>query len=148
VVVNGCYGCSGCYGSAAAPPRPAATPRIDPNLIPRNAAERDAIRDALKRLREKKKEEVRASPRPARVTVQLPADATLYIDNEVCPLTSATRTFPTPALQPGREYYYTLRAEVVRDGQTLVQRQRVTVSAGRQVSVRLNDFSPVRTAQR
>jgi uncharacterized protein (TIGR03000 family) len=125
--------------------------------VPRNEAEADAIRDALRKLRQKKKapEETQTSgtlvstaPQAARITVYLPADAQLYVDNVFCPLTSSTRSFPTPPLQPGREFYYTLRAEVLRDGQTRVQSQRVVVGAGRQVSVEFNDFGPVRTAQR
>jgi uncharacterized protein (TIGR03000 family) len=124
--------------------------------VPRNEAEADAIRDALKKLRQKKKEEnpapsdtlVSSSPRPARITVNLPTDARLYIDNVFCPLTSSTRSFPTPPLQPGREFSYTLRAEVTRDGQTRVQSQRITVGAGRQVNVEFNNFGPVLTAQR
>jgi uncharacterized protein (TIGR03000 family) len=91
---------------------------------------------------------VSTAPRAARITVYLPAEAQLYVDNVFCPLTSATRSFPTPPLQPGREFYYTLRAEVTRDGQTRVQSQRITVGAGRQVSVEFNNFGPVRTAQR
>ncbi len=54
----------------------------------------------------------------ARVTVKLPADARLYVDGVPCPLTSATRSFDTPELDAGRSYYYTLKAEVVRDGET------------------------------
>jgi uncharacterized protein (TIGR03000 family) len=124
--------------------------------VPQNKAEADAVRDALKKLRQKKQEETQApsdtlvssSPQPARITVQLPADARLYVDNVFCPLTSSTRSFPTPPLEPGREFYYTLRAEVTRDGRTRVQSQRVIVGAGRQVSVEFNDFGSLRTAQR
>ena len=54
----------------------------------------------------------------ARVTVKLPADARLYVDNVVCPLSSDTRTFNTPELEVGRSYFYTLKAEVIRDGET------------------------------
>jgi uncharacterized protein (TIGR03000 family) len=130
---------------------------VDPNLVPRSEAEADAIRDALKKLRKKKAPEetqdssgtlVSTAPRAARITVSLPADARLYVDNVFCPLTSATRSFPTPPLEPGREFYYTLRAEVTRDGQTRVQSQRITVGAGRQVNVEFSNFGPVRTAQR
>jgi uncharacterized protein (TIGR03000 family) len=126
-------------------------------MVPRTEAERKAVRDALKKAREKGKgggggggeeEEVIAAARPAVVTVSLPADAALYIDNVQCPLTSASRTFQTPALDPGREYYYTVRAEIVRDGQRRTQSQRVTVGAGRQVSVEFNSFAALQTASR
>jgi len=171
--VSGCYSCYGCYG--AAPARPAAGgggggggaggggggggARVDPSLMPRNEAEADAVRDALKKLRKKRQQRrdddeassdtlVSTTQRAAQITVRLPADARLYVDNVFCPLTSSTRSFPTPPLQPGRDFYYTLRAEVTRNGETLVRSQRVTVGAGRQVNVEFNDFESVRTAQR
>lgn len=126
------------------------------SMVPRTEAERKAVRDALKKAREKApggggnggEEEVISAPRPAVVTVQVPADAALYIDNVRCPLTSATRSFQTPALDPGREYYYTVRAEIVRDGQRRTQSQRVIVGAGRQVSVEFNNFAALQTASR
>jgi len=84
----------------------------------------------------------------ARVTVRLPAEARLWVDNAPCPLTSSTRSFTTPALQPGREYAYTIRAEMVRDGQTVEQTQRVVIAAGRQVNVTLGDFAPASVTRR
>jgi uncharacterized protein (TIGR03000 family) len=140
--------------------------RLDPSTTPQNEVEREAVRDALRRLREEKKEDkkkddkddlgirargqkyVSVSPRPARLTVRLPADARLFIDGELCPLTSASRSFNTPALQPGKEYHYNLRMEVTRNGVRRVQSQRVAFSAGRHVTVDFKDSSPVRTAQR
>ncbi len=118
--------------------------------MPKNEAERKAIRELLKRLREKKEEEVSKAvdqvvsevAASARITVRLPQDARLYVDGVACPLTSSTRSFNTPTLEPGREFYYTLRAEVVRDGQARTQSQRVVVSAGRQVTVEFRDFTP------
>ena len=79
---------------------------------------------------------------PASVTVRLPADATLYIDSTACPLTSGTRTFTTPALEAGRTYFYTLRANVTRNGQILSQSQKVLVQAGQQVTVGFTSFTP------
>lgn len=64
------------------------------------------------------------------ILVTLPADATLTVDGNRTTSTSATRVLVTPELQPGYEYYYTLRAQVVRDGQTLTQTQQIAVRAG------------------
>jgi uncharacterized protein (TIGR03000 family) len=83
----------------------------------------------------------------ARVTVKLPSDARLFVDNVLCPLTSATRSFDTPALDAGRSYYYTLKAEVVRDGEKHTASQRVVVEAGKQVVVQFKDL-PVQSASR
>jgi uncharacterized protein (TIGR03000 family) len=83
----------------------------------------------------------------AQVTVKLPADARLYVDDVLCPLTSATRRFNTPELQAGRSYYYNLKAEVVRDGEKRTATKRVVVEAGKQVTVEFKDL-PVRAASR
>jgi uncharacterized protein (TIGR03000 family) len=77
----------------------------------------------------------------AHITVLLPADAQLYVDGVACPLTSEKRTFETPELQAGRDYFYTLRAEVVRNGATLTETKRIDLRAGAEVTVRLNDLT-------
>jgi uncharacterized protein (TIGR03000 family) len=83
----------------------------------------------------------------ARVTVRLPAQARLWVNDVPCPLTSDTRSFVTPTLQPGQKYAYTLRAQVEREGQRLTETRQVPVAAGRQVNVRF-DFATVSTASR
>ncbi len=83
----------------------------------------------------------------ARVTVKLPADARLYVDGVLCPLNSTTRTFNTPDLDAGQRYYYTLKAEVVRDGETRAASKRVVVEAGKEVTVEFKDL-PVQTVSR
>jgi uncharacterized protein (TIGR03000 family) len=76
----------------------------------------------------------------ARVTVKLPSDARLYVDDVLCPLPSASRTFDTPALNAGQSYYYTLKAEVERGGEKRTARKRVLVEAGKQVTVEFKDL--------
>src|SRR5262249_57978059 len=56
---------------------------------------------------------------PANVIVSLPAEAKLQIDGVQAKSTAAVRSFVTPALTPGQNFYYTLTAEMVRDGKTL-----------------------------
>ena len=82
-----------------------------------------------------KKTEVEA---PATIVVSLPAEARLIIDGNSTTSTSARRVFTSPALQPGQTYVYTLRAEIVRDGQTMSETQQVTVRAGEQTPVTFN----------
>jgi uncharacterized protein (TIGR03000 family) len=65
--------------------------------------------------------------------VELPADAKLYIDNKLMQSTAARRVFATPRLEPGRKYYYVLRAEVVRDGKPLSDTKQVIFQAGDEV---------------
>jgi uncharacterized protein (TIGR03000 family) len=83
----------------------------------------------------------------AKVTVKLPSDARLYVDNVVCPLSSDTRTFNTPELEVGRSYFYTLKAEVVRDGEKRTRSTRVVVEAGKDVTVEFKDL-PVQSVSR
>jgi uncharacterized protein (TIGR03000 family) len=88
------------------------------------------------------------APAPANVVVRLPADARLYINGVVCPLTSSTRSFDTPELQPGKSYYYTMKAELTRDGQTRSESQRVEVLAGKKVTVEFNKLPAEAAAAR
>jgi uncharacterized protein (TIGR03000 family) len=85
---------------------------------------------------------------PARVTVELPADARLFIDDVACPLTSATRSFETPRLEPGQKYTYTLRAEIVRDGKTVSKLRKVEMQAGSKVNVKFEEMDAIQAASR
>jgi uncharacterized protein (TIGR03000 family) len=73
----------------------------------------------------------------ATLVVNLPADATLTIDDEPTVSTSANRVFVTPALEEGKEYEYTLKAKVLRDGQVQVTTAKVTVRPGKTSEVEL-----------
>jgi uncharacterized protein (TIGR03000 family) len=77
----------------------------------------------------------------ARITVKLPADARLYVDGALCPLTSDTRSFTTPELNAGQKYYYTLKAEVLRGGEAHTARKRVIVEAGKDVAVEFTELT-------
>jgi uncharacterized protein (TIGR03000 family) len=75
---------------------------------------------------------------PAYIAVNVPADATITIDGAPTKSTTTTRVFSTPELAPGTVYYYTVVAQVVRDGQTLVAVEKVAVEAGATVQISLN----------
>jgi uncharacterized protein (TIGR03000 family) len=85
---------------------------------------------------------------PAKVTVELPSDAKLYVDDVACPLSSATRSFQTPELRPGQKYAYTLRAEVVRDGKTVTKVRKVEMRSGASVTVKFEEMDAVQAASR
>ncbi len=87
-----------------------------------------------------------AAPATTRITVRLPGDAKLYVNDQPCPLNSATRSFDTPPLDPDREYTYTLKAEMLRDGRTRVEKKTVAFRAGQPVTVDFRDLDGVRTA--
>ena len=73
----------------------------------------------------------------ATLIVTLPEDATLTIDGEETTSTSAQRVFVTPVLEQGKEYEYTLKAKVVRDGQTQIATAKVTFRPGETKQVEL-----------
>src|SRR5436190_218533 len=56
---------------------------------------------------------------PAKLVVEVPADAKLYVDDQLMKTTAARRVFNTPTLEKGQTYYYILRAEMAIDGKTV-----------------------------
>jgi uncharacterized protein (TIGR03000 family) len=85
----------------------------------------------------KKDDEKKETAAPATIQVNLPAEAKLTIDGAATTSTSANRTFATPSLESGKEFFYTLTAEIVRDGKTLKATQVVSVRAGRETKVNI-----------
>ncbi len=83
------------------------------------------------------KEDKKPEKAEGRVSVTLPADATLLFNGTAATGTGAVRTFRTPALQPGQNYRYELTAEVVRDGRTERVTESVVVRAGETATVTL-----------
>ncbi|HTU91691.1 MAG TPA: TIGR03000 domain-containing protein [Gemmataceae bacterium] len=80
---------------------------------------------------------VQAAPNETTLIVNLPEDATLTIDGEATTSTSAQRVFVTPALEEGKEYEYTLKAKVIRDGETKIATVKVTFRPGETKQVEL-----------
>lgn len=82
----------------------------------------------------------------AKLIVELPSDAKLFIDDQLMKTSSGKRVFRTPALVRGQAYYYILRAEVERDGKTETATKRVIVGAGQEVQASFSDLRlPVET---
>jgi uncharacterized protein (TIGR03000 family) len=74
----------------------------------------------------------------ARFTVEVPADARLWIDGQPTNQTGTVRTFQTPGpLDPGRTYSYKLTAEWVANGQTVRQDRDISFQAGNQLVVNM-----------
>jgi uncharacterized protein (TIGR03000 family) len=112
---HGCYGCGGWSGYGAG---------SDYRVMP-PADGKDK--------KDEKKEKESARPDKARLIVEVPADAKLYIDDQLMKSTATTRSFSTPTLEAGQSYYYEVRVEVVRDGKTFEGSKRVIVRAGEQI---------------
>jgi uncharacterized protein (TIGR03000 family) len=113
-------------------PPPEAMPKKGPEKVPAPKAS--------------EKEEV-AVPAPATIVVSLPAEAKLLIDDAATTSNSSLRVFASPSLEPGKDFYYTLKGELVRDGQTITTSQFVKVRAGEETRIQL-DFPPATLALR
>lgn len=134
---TGCVGCVGCVGGAPVMPHadvmvssPDAVtfyPRPGPFLVPKGEVENVHFQST--------------ETKPAVILVSVPADAKVTFSGWTSASNTSTRRFKTPDLEPGKEYAYTLRAELVRDGQTLVQTHQVVVRAGQETEV------PIRFAE-
>ncbi|MBA4186385.1 MAG: hypothetical protein C0467_00045 [Planctomycetaceae bacterium] len=69
------------------------------------------------------------SKQGANIKFQLPADAKLYVDGRLTNLTGTERAFVTPSLGAGK-FFYEVKAELMVDGQMVVEQKRVIVEAG------------------
>jgi uncharacterized protein (TIGR03000 family) len=69
-------------------------------------------------------------PNQATVVVTLPADARLYVENQLMNLTGAVRVFRTPPLS-GKTNKYTLRMEVERGGRMVDETKEVELEPGK-----------------
>jgi len=128
---GGCYG--GCYGYIVAEGSPYHPTPTMPGVPAAPAA--PAGKDGASKTSDR-----------ATLTVELPERAKLFVDDQPMKSTSAKRTFVTPPLEGGRTYYYELRAEVERDGQTMTVTRRVLVRPGQTVSTNFPEFQPDGTA--
>jgi uncharacterized protein (TIGR03000 family) len=73
---------------------------------------------------------VKAKAAAAHLTLELPADAKLFVDGAATKGTGPARQFHTPALPAGQSFFYEFRAEVEVNGQVVVEEKKVVVRAG------------------
>jgi uncharacterized protein (TIGR03000 family) len=78
------------------------------------------------------------SAAPATIVVDLPADAILKVDGEATTSTSNFRVLVSPELPAGKDFQYTLTAQVMRDGKPVQVEQSVAVRAGEESHVSLS----------
>jgi uncharacterized protein (TIGR03000 family) len=79
----------------------------------------------------------------ARINVRLPEGAKLTVEGQAVTLPAGAPVFRTPKLEPNRTYYYTLTAEVVRDGQKQTLTRNVAFRAGQEVAVDFADAGQI-----
>jgi uncharacterized protein (TIGR03000 family) len=120
-----CYG-TGCYGCAGPVYAPAtvAPPAGAPGAAPPGGRAPEPVPAP------KKEESKTTALDQARLIVTLPANAKLYVDDQLTKATSERRVFNSPRLEPGQTYYYILRAEMTGAGKTQSETKRVLLHAG------------------
>jgi len=67
---------------------------------------------------------------PAKLVIEKPVDAKLFVDNIPVAADAASKTFTTPELSPTQAYYYMVRIEMTREGKPVTETRRVIVRAG------------------
>ena len=73
--------------------------------------------------------------RVAHITVEVPADAQLWLDGQPTKQEGATRRFVTPELTKGENYTYELRVRWTEDGRQVEQTKQIVVQSGAELSI-------------
>jgi len=71
----------------------------------------------------------------AYLNVNVPADAKVYLENKLMTLGGTDRRFVTPQLPLGSQHVYTVKVEVVRNGQTITKTTEAAIVAGQEIAV-------------
>lgn len=72
------------------------------------------------------------------IIVNLPADATLYVNEQVSNPGANVRTFISPDLEPGKTYFYTIRCDLKRNDRIVTETQKIYFHPGSEVPVNFN----------
>jgi uncharacterized protein (TIGR03000 family) len=73
----------------------------------------------------------------AKVVMQVPEQAKVFLVNQEMTLTGTTRNYSTPELQVGQKYAIPIRVEVQRDGEVLEATATQTVLAGQSLELKV-----------
>ena len=71
----------------------------------------------------------------AYLNVSVPADAKVYLQDQLMTVGGTQRRFVTPQMENGVQHVYTVKVEVVRNGQTITKTAQAAVAAGQEVGV-------------
>ena len=129
---TGCYGCYGGYSGYGIPLMPGGnygSPNMGPTVPPALAPPIPPLEVTPAPMIKKTEEQTRA-----KVRIEMPADAKLFVDGMLMQTTSAVRLFQTPLLNPNQTYYYELKVELTRNNQTYTDVQQIVVRPGEQAS--------------
>ena len=71
----------------------------------------------------------------AYLNVNVPADAKVYLQDQLMTVEGTQRRFVTPTIEAGDQHLYTVKVEVVRDGKTITKTAQTTVALGQEAVV-------------
>jgi len=75
----------------------------------------------------------------ASLTVNVPADAVVYMAGTRMTLAGETRTFVTPKLDAGKQFTYSIRVEIVRDGEVRTVTHDQIVRSGEAINLNFSE---------
>jgi uncharacterized protein (TIGR03000 family) len=85
---------------------------------------------------------------PAKLVIEKPVDAKLFVDNIPVAAEVASKTFTTPELVPTQAYYYMVRIEMMREGKPVSETRRVIVRAGETATENFREPNGVTTVSK
>lgn len=94
------------------------------------------------------KEPEKGSPNQGRIVIEIPEKSTLYVNNLQVHMPKPQGTLLTADLEPGKKYVYDLKVELLRDGKTVTQNRKVSISSGEAVFVMFADPNEVQTIEK
>lgn len=121
------HGAGGCYGTGPVAPSYYGANTGTPYIVESQVGVPVSRRSDAREYRVASATPTAAAP--ARLTVELPADAMLFVDGQKVAGKGSVRNFHTPDLPEGT-FFYDLKAEVTVDGETVAETVRVLVKAG------------------
>jgi uncharacterized protein (TIGR03000 family) len=151
-VCSGCYGCHGGYsgygvplpGEGIVPPKQGAVdpfPAINPNPPKKDGKDVEVVPLPKDKKIDAPKKDVEEIKLPkelqsrAKIRIEVPVGGSLFVDGQPIPVAAGTRVFQTPLLTPGQRYFYDIRIDTVRNGQTESQQKRVILQPGQDLLV-------------
>ena len=83
--------------------------------------------------------ELPAQPKYAYMIVEVPEDAVVYLKGQRMDVPGTVRKFRIQTTDPGVEYAYSVRVDVVRAGKVISAERHEAVAAGRTIRLKLSD---------
>jgi uncharacterized protein (TIGR03000 family) len=135
---GGCYGCYGgwsCYGTGYGC---GGGGYYGPSVVPNGGGMKGGVMPEKLGPPSKQDPAKQDQASRAKVIIDVPAQAKLYIDDQPMSNKTGQRTFVTPPLERGQTYFYDVKIVLTVDGQEKAQTQRVVLRAGEVVAAQFS----------